>query len=109
LKIHQKGLYYDGMKIFTILILCFSIIFLNTSCSKAPEKNLQDQLKETKASKDGEYQYQKEMEEIKKNIKGDIKIRLKKDAKGGYSWEITGKDANEVLKANEILKKRLND
>jgi len=97
------------MKIFTILILCFSIIFLNTFCSKAPEKNLQDQLNATNSSKDGQIQYQKELEEIKKSIKGDIKIRLKKDAKGGYSWEITGKDANEILKANDILKKRLND
>jgi translation initiation factor 1 (eIF-1/SUI1) len=56
-----------------------------------------------------EGQFKKDMEEIKKNLKGDIKIKLKKDAKGSYSWEITGKDAQEVLKANETLRKKLSD
>jgi hypothetical protein len=35
--------------------------------------------------------------------------QFKKDAKGSYSWEITGKDAQEVLKANETLRKKLSD
>ncbi|HOJ44074.1 MAG TPA: hypothetical protein PLW88_01905 [Syntrophorhabdaceae bacterium] len=97
------------MKIFTILMLCFFTVFFNSSCSRAPEKVLQENQKESKTSKDVDAPYQKELEEIKKGIKGDIKIKLKKDAKGGYSWEITGKDANEIIKANDILKKRLND
>ena len=52
-------------------------------------------------------QYRKEMEEIKKNIRGDIKVKLKKDGKGAYSWEISGKDAYEVIKANNILSKKI--
>ncbi|MCX7966011.1 MAG: hypothetical protein N2596_05245 [Syntrophorhabdaceae bacterium] len=96
------------MKIFTTFILCISLIFFMISCSKAPEKNLHE-IKETKVSKDGDMPSQKELEEIKKSLKGDIRIKLKKDPKGGYSWEITGKDANEVLKVNETLRKRLSD
>jgi predicted secreted protein len=49
------------------------------------------------------------MDEIKKSLKGEVKIKLKKEGKGGYSWEIRGKDAQEILKANEILRKKLSD
>lgn len=63
-----------------------------------------------KASSDGnmENQYKKELDEIRKSIQGEVKVRLKKDGKG-YSWEISGKDAQEVLKTNEALRKRLGD
>jgi len=47
------------------------------------------------------------MDELRKAIKSDVKIKLKKDGKGAYSWEIQGKDPQEVLKANETLKKKL--
>lgn len=76
------------------------------SCSRTtdiPPKKTQEEAGQTDA------QHKKELEEIKKNLKGDIKIKLKKDSKGGYSWEITGKDAGEVLKANDILRKKLSD
>ena len=53
--------------------------------------------------------YQKEMDELRKAIKSDVKIKLKKDGKGAYSWEIQGKDPQEVLKANETLKKKLGE
>ena len=54
-------------------------------------------------------QYKKEMDEIKKSLKSDLKIKLKRDGKGAYVWEITGKDPQEILKANEVLRKRLGD
>jgi hypothetical protein len=54
-------------------------------------------------------QYQKELEDIKKGIRADTKIKLKKDGKGSYSWEIQGKDAQEVLKVNDTLKKKLGE
>ncbi len=37
----------------------------------------------------------------------EVKIRLKKDGKENYSWELTGSDADQVLKVNEKLKKGL--
>lgn len=51
----------------------------------------------------------KELDEIKKSLKGDIKIKLKKDGKGAYTWEISGRDAQEVLKVNDTLRRRLNE
>ncbi len=81
-----------------IVVLC--LVF---GCSRVPEsapaKNAQEARQEE--------QYRKELDEVRKTIKGDVKIKLKKDAKGDYSWEVTGKDANEVLKANDALAKKL--
>ncbi len=53
-------------------------------------------------------QYRKDMEEIKKTMRGDIKIKLKKDGKGAYSWDISGKDPYEIIKTNNILSKKIN-
>jgi hypothetical protein len=87
-------------------LVVFLIIFSLFSCSKGTEvpinqKNAADQANEA--------QYKKEMDEVKKNLKGDIKIKLKKEGKGAYSWEITGKDAQEVLRTNETLRKKLTE
>ena len=53
--------------------------------------------------------YQKEMDELRKSIKSEVKIKLKKDGKGTYSWEIQGKDPQEILRVNETLRKKLGD
>jgi hypothetical protein len=90
------------MRFFTIFLVIFAFI----SCSKGTEVSSHPKATEGQGM---EAQYQKELDEIKKSLKGDVKIKLKKESKGGYSWEITGKDSQEVLKANEALRKRLSD
>ena len=37
----------------------------------------------------------------------EVKIKLKKDGKDSYSWELTGSDVEQVLKVNEKLRKQL--
>jgi len=37
----------------------------------------------------------------------EVKIKLKKDGKNSYSWELTGSDADQVLRVNEKLRKQL--
>ncbi|MGQ9508641.1 MAG: hypothetical protein ACUVTN_04490 [Thermodesulfobacteriota bacterium] len=37
----------------------------------------------------------------------EVKIKLKRDGKDNYSWELSGSDADEILKINEKLKKKL--
>jgi len=90
------------MRFFTIFLILLAFI----SCGKGVDVSSQQKPSEAQAA-DG--QYQKELDEIKKSLKGDVKIKLKKESKGGYSWEIAGKDAQEILKANEALRKKLND
>ncbi len=91
------------MRFFTIFLV---VLFVFISCSKGTEVSKQSKAAE---GQEMEAQYQKELDEIKKSLKGDVKIKLKKESKGGYSWEVTGKDAQEVLKANDALRKKLSD
>jgi hypothetical protein len=102
LKVLKGKLYHDFMRFFTAFLL---FIFLG-SCNRLPETPVKERSGEAGMT---EIQYKKELEEIRKSLKGDVKIKLKKDGKGSYTWEISGKDAQEILKANEILKKKLTD
>jgi len=88
------------MRFLVVFLLLFSLF----SCNRGTEVPVKQKAGADQAN---EAQYRKEMDEVKKNLKGDIKIKLKKEGKGAYSWEITGKDAQEVLKTNETLKKKL--
>jgi hypothetical protein len=50
--------------------------------------------------------------EKEKSVKEDplppeVKIRLKRDGKDAYSWELSGSDVDQILKVNEKLKKQL--
>jgi len=50
-----------------------------------------------------------EKEKIQKEepLPPEVKIKLKRDGKDNYSWELSGSDVNEVLKINEKLRKQL--
>lgn len=37
----------------------------------------------------------------------EVKIKLKRDGKDNYSWEVSGSDVDQVLKINEKLRKKL--
>jgi hypothetical protein len=90
------------MRFFTIALIPFFLMGCQKIAEVSPQqKPGREQVAET--------QYGKELDEIKKSLKGEVKIKLKKDGKGGYSWEISGKDAQEVLKANDVLRKKLSD
>ncbi len=50
-----------------------------------------------------------EKEKIEKGqpLPPEVKIKLKKDGKDSYSWELTGSDVDQILKVNEKLRKQL--
>jgi hypothetical protein len=50
-----------------------------------------------------------EREKVEKEqpLPPEVKIKLKKDGKDSYSWELTGSDVDQVLKVNEKLRKQL--
>jgi outer membrane biogenesis lipoprotein LolB len=89
------------MRFFAIIVVICLLSACSGSTDVTPGKKAEDSQKDAA--------YQKEMDELRKAIKSDVKIKLKKDGKGTYSWEIQGKDPQEVLKANETLKKKLGD
>jgi len=37
----------------------------------------------------------------------EVKIKLRRDGKDNYSWEINGSDVNQILKVNDKLRKHL--
>lgn len=83
------------------------VVLLFAGCQRPPE--VVSVAAPQEAQKE-EQQYKKEMEELRKGMKGDLKIKLKRDGKAeSYSWEITGKDANEVLRANDVLVRKLGE
>ncbi|NWG02115.1 MAG: hypothetical protein HXY44_04565 [Syntrophaceae bacterium] len=50
-----------------------------------------------------------EREKIEKGqpLPPEVKIRLKKESKDTYSWELTGSDVDQILKVNEKLRRHL--
>jgi hypothetical protein len=50
---------------------------------------------------------EKEKVEREEPLPLEVKIKLRRDGKDNYSWEISGSDVNQVLKVNEKLRKQL--
>jgi outer membrane biogenesis lipoprotein LolB len=89
------------MRFFATIAILMLLVGCTGSTDVTPAKKVDD------AQKDATYQ--KEMDEVRKSIKSEVKIKLKKDGKGTYSWEIQGKDPQEILRVNETLRKKLGD
>jgi hypothetical protein len=59
------------------------------------------------ADKEGfQFRRQPELQQIKP--KKPVKIKLKRTAKDEYSWELSGDDADEIVRTDRKLKKMLN-
>ncbi len=50
---------------------------------------------------------EKEKAERERPLPPEVKIKLKKDGKDSYSWELSGSDVDQILKVNEKLRKQL--
>jgi len=86
-----------------ILIVLAALIFLLIACEK---KSLPPQ---TKSESPSVPKVIMEREKVEKEqpLPPEVKIKLKKDGKDSYSWELTGSDVDQILKVNEKLRKQL--
>jgi hypothetical protein len=50
---------------------------------------------------------EKDKVEKEQPLPPEVKIKLKKDGKDSYSWELTGSDVDQILRVNEKLRKQL--
>lgn len=50
---------------------------------------------------------EKERADRENPLAPEIKIKLKRDGKDNYSWELSGSDVDQILKVNEKLRKQL--
>ena len=90
----------DSMK--QILVLCVLMVFI-IACEKNP---LPPQGK-PEASSVPKVTVDKERTDRELPLPPEVKIRLKRDGKDNYSWELSGSDVDQILKVNEKLKKGL--
>jgi hypothetical protein len=79
--------------LFRVAILCVSIFFLLHFAS-AEEKKI--------------FQIKKQPEIQQVRPRKPVKIRLKRSAEGKYTWDLTGDDVDQIVKADKRLKKLLN-
>jgi hypothetical protein len=86
-----------------ILTLCMLVAFVTIACERKP---LSSQVKSEVPSVP-KVIVEKESTERERPLPPEVKIKLKKDGKDNYSWELSGSDVDQILKVNEKLKRQL--
>jgi hypothetical protein len=79
------------------LILIFLFVFVFTSLSVSSVFS--------EVNKDLQIRKQPEIQQVKP--KKPVHIKLKRTAEGKYSWDLTGDDVDEIVRADKRLKKQL--
>ena len=88
-----------------ILLVCGLITFLIIACENKP----QSPQGKSEGPSVPKVVVEKEKTEREPPLPPEVKIRLKKDGKDNYSWELSGSDVNQILKVNEKLQKKLGE
>jgi len=84
-----------------IWIMCVAVLITACGSSSSPPAG---QTEETAAPK---VVVEKEKVEKVRPLPPEVRIKLKRDGKENYTWELSGTDADEVLKVNEKMRKQL--
>jgi hypothetical protein len=79
--------------IFNCILMALFLVFFITPVFSEPNKGLQ-------------IKKQPEIQQVKP--KKPVRIKLKRSAEGKYTWDLSGDDVDEVVKADKRLKKLLN-
>jgi hypothetical protein len=87
-------------KILTVLALTVFIFIACERKSNAPQEKSEVQAVPKVI-------VEKERVEREHPLPPEVKIKLKRDGKESYSWELSGSDADQILKVNEKLRKQL--
>ncbi len=85
-----------------MIVACFFLVFI-VSCDHKPSSPQ----KESQGLPAPKVIIEKEKAERVEPLPPEVKIKLKRDGKDNYSWELSGSDVNEILKINEKLRKQL--
>jgi hypothetical protein len=87
----------------SILIGCALFLFTFAACENRPS-SLHEKTESPPVPK---IVLEREKSDPKPSFSPEVKIRLKRDGKDNYSWELSGSDADQILKVNEKLKKKV--
>ena len=85
-----------------IITCCILLVFVIVACEGKPPST--QEKPETTAIPKVTVEKEK-MERVQPPP--EVKIKLKKDGKDSYSWELSGSDVDQILKVNERLRKQL--
>ena len=79
-------------KCLRVFITVFAVVFLSSFAFPVENKNIQ-------------IKKQPEIQQVKPNK--PVKIKLKRSAEGKYTWELSGDNVDDIVKADRRLKKLL--
>jgi hypothetical protein len=82
-----------------IVVLCALLSFAAVGCQRSPAV-----VEEKPAPK---IVIEKERREVEPPLPPEVKIKLKRDGKENYSWELSGSDPDQILKVNEKFRRGL--
>ncbi len=86
-----------------ILTVCVFLVLTTVACERKPSTP-QEKSETFSVPK---VIVEKERAEREPPLPPEVKIRLKKDGKDNYSWELSGSDVDQILKVNQKLRKQL--
>lgn len=86
-----------------ILTFFVLVVFLIAACERTPLSSPE----KSGAPPGPKVVLEKEKVERREPLPPEVKIKLKRDGKDNYSWELSSSDADQLLKVNEKLRKRL--
>ncbi len=85
-----------------IWIVCTLIAFTLTACENRPSPS-----PEKSGAPSPRVVLEREKLDRESPLPPDVKIRLKRDAKDNYSWELSSSDVDQIIKVNDKLRKKV--
>lgn len=82
------------------IFLTFIILLISTTFHLVPALAV-----ETKDTKTTQIRKQPEIQQVKP--RKPVRIKLKRSTEGKYTWDLSGDDADEIVKADKRLRKLL--
>ncbi|WP_420265924.1 hypothetical protein [Candidatus Magnetominusculus dajiuhuensis] len=96
------------MKAYVIALSVAALLVL-AGCNRQPSQEVNTQPATTSAPsatvRPNEIEINKDNDTLMKPVKKPINVKLKRDFKGEYSWDIVGTDVKEIIKINRELQK----
>lgn len=87
----------------TKLVFCSLMFLIMTACKESPSSPAA----KTDVPPVPKIVVEREKAGKEKPLPPEVKIRLKRDGKESYSWELSGTDVDQILKVDEKLRKQL--
>ena len=87
----------------SLLLFCMFIVFACTACENKPSPSPG----KSEPPSVPRVVVEREKGDREPPLPPEVKIRLRRDGKDNYSWELSGSDVDEIIKVNEKLRKKV--